>query len=113
MLFLTAPGPPSNPDLRIDTANSLYLSWDEPDEPNGNITEYRYSCHITNNMAVVVQEQAGLMPNVTSAIITGGMVGITPFTSYTCLVFASTALGEEQTPATATGISASSSGETF
>ena len=62
-------------------------------------------------MAVVVQEQAGLMPNVTSAIITGDMVGITPFTSYTCLVFASTSPGEGAEPATATGISASAGGE--
>ena len=64
-------------------------------------------------MAVVVQEQAGLMPNVTSAIITGGMAGITPFTSYTCLVFASTAPGEGPTPATATGKSASAGGKNF
>ena len=62
-------------------------------------------------MSVVIQEQAGLMPNVTSAIITDGMVGLTPFTSYTCLVFASTALGEGMEPAIAMGTSASAGGK--
>ena len=62
-------------------------------------------------MTVVVQEQAGLTPNVTSAIITGDMVELTPFTSYTCLVFASTALGEGMEPAIVTGTSASAGGK--
>ena len=110
-LFLVAPGPPSNPSLRINTATSLYLSWEEPEEPNGNITGYIYVCYNTGNEGVVVQEETGLSSDTRSAIITGsGAGGITPFTIYTCSVTASTSAGNG-TAAMAMGTSASAGGE--
>ena len=106
-LSVAAPGPPSNVNLRIATSESLYLSWEEPEEPNGNITQYNYSCYIANNVDMVVQE-ASLGSEARSVLIIGSGVGggIIPFTFYTCSVTAFTSGGAGES-ASATTRSAS------
>ena len=101
----TAPGPPSSPILRIDTATSLYLSWGEPAKPNGIIIGYNYTCYTTSNEDMVIQQRIGLGPTIRSAIIDGDGSGLAPYTNYTCRVTASTIPGEGE-PAFVTAFSA-------
>ena len=106
LLFLfTAPGPPSSPSLTISTSTSLYLSWEEPEEPNGMITGYNYTCYPTSNESMVIQQEMGIDPGTTSVIIIGDGSGLDPYTSYTCKVTASTLPGEGE-PALVSAISA-------
>ena len=103
--FVTAPGPPSSPSLIISTNVSLYLSWGEPEEPNGAIIRYNYTCYITDNENMVIQQGMGLTPDTMSAIIDGGSNGLAFYTNYTCEVTASTQPGEGA-PAFASAVSA-------
>ena len=100
--LFAAPGPPSKPTLEIHTLTSLYLSWGEPEQPNGVIIGYNYTCYTTSNPSMVIQQEIGLDPSARNAIING--TGIDYYTIYTCEVTASTEPGEGM-PALATAIS--------
>ena len=106
--LFTAPGPPSSPSLTISTSTSLYLSWGEPEEPNGEIIRYSYTCYTTSNKDMVVQQQTELAPDIMFSIINGDIIELTPYTNYTCEVTAFTDPGEG-TPAFANAVSAQAS----
>ena len=103
--LFTAPGPPSSLSLTISTSTSLYLSWGEPEEPNGMITGYNYTCYITGHENMVIQKRIGLISATVSAIINRNGSGLDPYTNYTCEVTASTQPGEGA-PAFVSAISA-------
>ena len=81
-----APGPPSNVQLVAINSSTLMLSWEPPQEPNGVLTGYSYTCKQTSSS----MDLETLKTTVTSVLITE----LSPFTIYTCFVSASTTAGE-------------------
>ena len=76
-------GPKSEPvNLTITFINSsaLLLSWSKPIQPNGIIIKYTFNC--SNNLI----ETETINENTT-------LVGLKPYTNYTCSVRAHTAVG--------------------
>ena len=92
-----APGPPSNLRLVPIDSTSLNFSWELPTQPNGVVIGYNYSCTQTESAEEVARNTTN--SNTTSVVLTG----LSPFTSYTCSVSASTSPGTG-VAATQTGI---------
>ena len=84
-----APGPPSNVQLIPMNSTTLMLSWVPPQQPNGVLTGYSYTCNQTSSPMDLLKG-GSVGPIVLSVLITG----LSPFTSYTCSVSASIALGD-------------------
>ena len=84
-----APGPPSNVRLISMNSTTFMLSWESPQQPNGNLTRYIYTCNQTSSPMDLLKG-GSVGPIVLSVLITG----LSPFTSYTCSVSASIALGD-------------------
>ena len=79
-------GPPQNIIAQASSARSVYIAWDPPasEEQNGIIISY-----IVNITGVETGEQLQLTSQSQSVNITGLM----PYTTYLCIVAASTAIG--------------------
>ena len=84
--FVVPSGPPQNITPQASSARSLYITWNPPAaaEQNGIITSYT-----VNITGVETGEQLQLLSESESANVTG----LTPYTTYLCIVAASTAIG--------------------
>ena len=84
--FVAPSGPPQNIIAQASRARSLYITWNPPvaGEQNGIITSY-----IVNITGVETGEQVQL----TSQSLSVNVTGLTPYTTYLCIVAASTAIG--------------------
>ena len=67
----------------------MIITWDEPTNPNGDITSYEVTVHQTDNPSVIVYTNATL--TVTSVTPS---VRVLPFTNYTVTVAANTSAGQ-------------------
>ena len=84
---ITVPsGPPQNIIAETSTSRSIYITWNPPlaEDQNGMITNY-----IVNVTGVETGEQVQLTTESESVNVTG----LTPYTTYLCIVAASTAIG--------------------
>ena len=88
-------GPPERTSLTIINDTTMYLSWEEPIFQQETVLGYKYTCY---SNTITVQQETLSDPNVRSAIITGGSVGLSPYTLYTCDV---TGFGNSSQGATA------------
>ena len=79
-------GPPQNITAQASSATNVYITWNRPaaDDRNGIIINY-----IVNVTGVETGEQMQLFSVSESVNITG----LTPYTTYLCIVAASTAIG--------------------
>ena len=84
--FVAPSGPPQSITVHANSARSLYITWNPPAaaEQNGIITSYTI-----NITGVESGEQLQLLSESESANVTG----LTPYTTYLCIVAASTAIG--------------------
>ena len=84
--FAVPSGPPQNIIAQASSARSLYIAWDPPasEKQNGIIISY-----IVNITGVETGERLQLTSQSQSVNITG----LTPYTTYLCIVAASTAIG--------------------
>ena len=84
--FVAPSGPPQSIIAEDSSARSIYIAWDPPasEEQNGIITGY-----IVNITGVETGEQLQLTAQSQSVNVTG----LTPYTTYLCIVAASTAIG--------------------
>ena len=87
LLHSVAPsGPPQNIIAQVSSARSVYIAWDPPasEEQNGIVISY-----IVNITGVETGERLQLISQSQSVNVTG----LTPYTTYLCIVAASTAIG--------------------
>ena len=84
--FVAPSGPPQTITAQASSARRLYIAWDPPAaaEQNGIIISY-----IVNITGVETGEQLQLTAQSQSVNVTG----LTPYTTYFCIVAASTAIG--------------------
>ena len=84
--FVAPSGPPQNIIAQTNSARSLYITWNPPAaaEQNGIITSY------TINITGV---ETGERLQFTSQSQSMNVTGLTPYTTYLCIVAASTAIG--------------------
>ena len=84
--FVAPSGPPQNITGQASSARSLYITWNPPAaaEQNGIITSY------TINITGV---ETGERLQFTSQSQSMNVTGLTPYTTYLCIVAASTAIG--------------------
>ena len=84
--FVAPSGPPQTTTAQASSARRLYIAWDPPAaaEQNGIIISY-----IVNITGVETGERVQLITQSQSVNVTG----LTPYTTYLCIVAASTAIG--------------------
>ena len=86
-LFSAAPSEPMNFNLLPNTSSSLSASWEVPARPNGIILGYTISCTtpLTSAMPITF-----IVPG---SVLSHLLMGLEPFTDYTCEVRANTSAG--------------------
>ena len=67
----------------------MTITWNEPSNPNGDITSYEVTVYQTDNSSDIVYTNDSLaVPNVTQSVM------VLPFTNYTVTVAAATSAGQ-------------------
>ena len=66
----------------------MTIMWNEPSNPNGDITSYEVTVYQTDSSIDIVYTATPLVPNVTQSVM------VLPFTNYTVTVAASTSAGQ-------------------
>ena len=87
LLFSAAPSEPINFNLLPNTSSSLSASWEVPARPNGIIVGYTISCMTPPTTAIPITF------SVPGVVLSHLLMGLEPFTNYTCEVRANTSAG--------------------
>ena len=87
LLFSEAPSEPINFNLLPNTPSSLSASWEVPARPNGIIVGYTISCTTPPTTAMSITF------SVPGSVLSHLLMGLMPFTNYTCEVRANTSAG--------------------
>ena len=66
----------------------MTITWNEPTNPNGDITSYKVTVYQTDSSSDIVYTATLSVPNVTQSVM------VLPFTNYTVTVAASTSVGQ-------------------
>ena len=82
-----APSEPINFNLLPNTSSSLSASWEVPARPNGIIVGYTISCTTPPTTAMPITF------SVPGSVLSHLLMGLKPFTNYTCEVRANTSAG--------------------
>ncbi len=83
-MSLLVPTAPRNFALSMvsESPNTLSASWDIPEPTNGIISSYTINCNSSNGVTVA------------GSTLSANLIGLTPFTTYSCMISASTGAGE-------------------
>ncbi len=83
-MSLLVPSAPRNVSLSMvsGSPNTLSASWDIPEPTNGIISNYTINCNSSDSVTV------------TGSTLSANLSGLTPFTTYSCMISASTGAGE-------------------